>query len=90
MKSILLVSLALFTAFTSHALTHSWTNTLGGDWSVAANWLPHGVPLTDDDVLITSNGTYTVTILSNSVQVGNLTLAAAAARKRCSMAPSMF
>ena len=74
MKSILLASLAMFIACASQALTHSWTNILGGDWSVAANWLPHGVPLADDDVLIMSNGTYTVTILSNSVQVANLTL----------------
>ena len=30
----------------------TWTNGLGGKWSVAANWSPNGVPLAGDSVLM--------------------------------------
>ncbi len=55
----------LVTAFALH-LSHVraadiyWTNTLGGNWSDAVNWSPNQVPGTDDNALITQDGTYTV------------------------------
>ncbi|HTR40477.1 MAG TPA: hypothetical protein VMH87_02515, partial [Pseudomonadales bacterium] len=39
----------------------TWTNTAGGNWSSAANWVPNKVPGQFDDVAITVPGTYTVT-----------------------------
>jgi hypothetical protein len=39
-----------------------WTNTLGGNWRVPGNWSPNQVPSTNDDVFITQDGTYTVTV----------------------------
>jgi hypothetical protein len=43
-----------------------WTNIAGGNWSVAANWSPNQVPTFTNDVLITTNGTYTVTVNNNA------------------------
>lgn len=40
--------------------TRIWTNTAGGNWHVAANWKPSGVPSGSDSAYITNNGTYTV------------------------------
>ena len=52
-----------------------WTNTAGGNWSVAANWSSGSVPSSTDNVFIISNGTYTVT-LNVSATVSNLTVGA--------------
>ena len=46
----------------AHSATITWTNTSGGNWSVAANWSPNQVPTNTDNVLITTPGTYTVTL----------------------------
>lgn len=42
--------------------TVSWTNLSGGNWSAPANWDLHVVPGPADNVLVTSNGTYIVTL----------------------------
>jgi hypothetical protein len=42
--------------------TINWTNTSGGNWSVAANWSPNQVPDANDTVVITNDGDYTVTV----------------------------
>jgi hypothetical protein len=64
----------------AHGATITWTNTSGGNWSVANNWSPHQVPTNTDDVLITKPGTYTVTFdVINSypaTNANNLTLGA--------------
>jgi hypothetical protein len=39
--------------------TITWTNTSGGNWSVANNWSPNQVPTNADVVLITTPGTCT-------------------------------
>jgi hypothetical protein len=44
------------------AATINWTNTAGGNWSVAANWSPNQVPGSSDDSVVASNGIYTVTL----------------------------
>jgi hypothetical protein len=44
------------------AATIAWTNTAGGNWSVAANWDLNQVPGPSDDAVITASGTYTVTL----------------------------
>jgi hypothetical protein len=65
----------------AHCATITWTNTSGGNWSIAANWSPNQVPTNTDTVLITTPGTYTVTFdLANSIyyitNVASLTLGA--------------
>jgi hypothetical protein len=40
--------------------TYTWKG-VNGDWSVAADWTPSGVPGTGDTADITIAGTYTVT-----------------------------
>jgi hypothetical protein len=52
------------------ATSNVWTNTLGGDWSVASNWDPNAVP-NASDVTITNNGIYTITN-NSSVTVAQL------------------
>ena len=54
----------------------TWTNTSGGIWSDAANWSPNTVPGAGDAALITTSGSYTVTLDVN-VTVGSLTLGGA-------------
>ena len=64
----------------AHSATIIWTNTSGGNWSVANNWSPNRVPTNTDDVLITTPGTYTVALDVGrsyyTTNVGNLTLGA--------------
>src|ERR1043166_5155143 len=52
-----------------------WTNTAGGNWTTSANWSPNQVPGTNDNALIVSNGTYTVTVNANTT-VSNVTAGA--------------
>ena len=54
--------------------TTSWINGAGGSWYTAANW-DNGVPGATDDVCITLDGTYTVTV--SDFTVNSLTLGAA-------------
>jgi len=58
------------------AITRVWNNAAGGNWSVATNWTPDGVPGIGDDAQITLNGTYTVTLDANA-ELGSLTLGGA-------------
>jgi hypothetical protein len=66
----------------AHCATITWTNTSGGFWSDATNWSPNQVPGNTDNALITTPGTYTVTLdlapnFENPVtNAANLTLGA--------------
>ena len=80
MNRNLIVLVALLMAWamsrpTIHAATITWTNTSGGNWSATNNWSPNQVPTNTDNVLITTPGTYTVT-LDGYGSVANLTLGA--------------
>ena len=68
---IVLVSLAI--ASVTHAVTITWTNTAGGNWSVSNNWSPNQVPGVSDTALITNSGTYTITV-TTVVGVSNVFL----------------
>ena len=46
----------------AHCAAITWTNTSGGNWSVAANWNPNQVPTNADTALITTPGTYAVVL----------------------------
>jgi hypothetical protein len=59
-----------------HASTLMWTNTAGGSWGEPLNWSPHKEPAAADDVFISTDGTYTVTIDSGA-SANNVTLGAA-------------
>jgi hypothetical protein len=66
----------------TYCATITWTNSSGGNWSVAANWSPNQVPANTNDVLITTPGTYTVTLdldpnfFNTVTNAANLTLGA--------------
>lgn len=66
MKTRIPCLLAALTLLAASSLVHSatitWTNTSGGNWSATNNWSPHRLPATNDVVLITTPGTYTVTL----------------------------
>ncbi|GAB4365163.1 MAG: hypothetical protein Kow0042_04240 [Calditrichia bacterium] len=53
-----------------------WNNAAGGNWSDGANWDSGTAPQPGDDVFITLDGTYTVTLDVN-MDVNSLTLGAA-------------
>jgi len=46
------IVLFLFLIISGHSATITWTNTVGGDWGVAANWSPNQVPGSADTVVI--------------------------------------
>src|SRR6185295_13568065 len=68
------LSIAVVLGHHTHAADIHWSNPLGGDWNVAANWSPNQVPGPADNVFITNSGTYTVTLnvntTNNSVTLG--------------------
>ncbi len=55
----------------------SWTNSSGGNWSLAVNWSPNQVPGPADDAVITLAGSYTVLLDANAT-LSSLTLGGAA------------
>ena len=63
-------------SLTAGASTVTWTNTAGGAWSVPSNWSPNFVPGLSDDAVITSAGTYTIT-MDVSPTISSLTLGGA-------------
>ncbi len=72
-----LYALFVFTLVgTLDAAQINWTNTAGGNWSVAANWSPNQVPSSTDQVTITNPGNYTIN-LDVGATVGGLTLGGA-------------
>ncbi len=74
MKTLLaLLHLCFTSVLTATAATLVWTNTTGGNWNVAANWSPNQLPTVADDVFITNNGTYAVTLNVSSTN-GTLTV----------------
>jgi hypothetical protein len=52
------------------AATIVWTNLAGGNWNVAANWLPNLVPGSNDVAVITNAGTYTVALNASATIAG--------------------
>jgi G8 domain len=64
MKPVLthyLTFLALFFSIETMAITKTFTGASGGNWTVAANWSPSGVPADGDDVIIPDNITVNIT-----------------------------
>jgi hypothetical protein len=60
------------------AASYTWINNAGGNWNVAANWSPNGVPGGSDSAAITTTGSYTVAV-DDSESIGTLTLGASTA-----------
>ena len=79
---VLFLIIAALGSHLAHSATITWTNTSGGNWSVAANWSPNQVPANTDNALITTPGTYTVTLdlspdfMNTVTNAANLTLGA--------------
>src|SRR5262245_20152017 len=76
MRRILSLTGFILATLSASAVTRSWTNTAGGNWFVAANWSPNGVPGLLDTAQITNNGTYVVMIPTGAVSVAVLNLGA--------------
>jgi len=55
------------------AATRTWVDTGGGLWNDSANWSGGVIPDSTDDVFISANGTYTVTV-EQTAQFASLTL----------------
>jgi hypothetical protein len=86
MKHPLWLAGILFCA-TAPAADIIWTNTAGGNWSVAANWSPNQAPSTNDIAWITNNGIYTVT-LDTSVTLSGLALGGSSGTQTLSHTPA--
>jgi hypothetical protein len=71
---VLFVVLSFLAA--ARGATVTWTNTAGGGWQTAANWSPNQVPGPADTALITTPGSFNITLSAN-VTVNNFTLGAA-------------
>lgn len=57
--------------------TKAWNNPAGGSWSNGDNWDPVGVPGAGDDVIISVDGTYTVTLADPGASINSLTIGGA-------------
>ncbi len=64
-RTLSILSLLLSFVGAAHAAAVRWNNAAGGNWNVAANWLPAAVPTTSDTAVIDLPGTYTVTMNVN-------------------------
>src|ERR1039457_2346957 len=84
---IVLALLAI--ASVTHATTITWTNTAGGNWSVAANWSPNQVPGASDTAQITTSGTYAVTN-SGTASASVLTLGSASGTQTLNLSSGTF
>lgn len=69
----------LWTAATAGAVTAYWSNTAGGSWSTAGNWLDSLKPGPGTNVDINANGTYTTTANFAGVAVSNVAVGTASA-----------
>ncbi len=58
---LILITFFLFSSSVFAQTTYSWIGG-SGNWSVATNWSPNGVPTATDNVEIAATGTYTVTL----------------------------
>lgn len=67
----------------------AWTSANSGNWSTAANWSPNQVPGGSDNVFITNNGTYTVTIDANA-SVNTLTAGGSSGTQTLSLSSGTF
>jgi hypothetical protein len=77
-KVLLLPALLLLgTGHPARSATIVWTNSLGGNWNVAANWSPNQVPGPGDAANITAAGTYAGNVTVNT-SVGTLNIGGAA------------
>lgn len=74
-RTVLAAAVWSFSLLAAPAATLVWTNTAGGLWSTAANWLPNAMPGAGDTAIITNAATYTVT-LDGAVTVNTLVLGA--------------
>ena len=72
--------LAVLAAANLRGATITWTNTSGGIWSAPANWDPHVVPGLLDTAVITTPGTYMVTV-DTSVAIHGLILGGASGQQ---------
>jgi len=59
---VLFLFLLALSVWSATGANISWTNTSGGNWNVAANWDSGTVPGANDNAFVTNNGSYTVTI----------------------------
>ncbi|MGH9867979.1 MAG: MopE-related protein [Candidatus Polarisedimenticolia bacterium] len=73
MRGLILLAALILLAPSLRAETKSWANPVSGNWGDAGNWSPEGVPTSADDVLITQDGDYTVTV-NDTAAARSLTL----------------
>lgn len=66
----------------------AWLNNNGGDWNVATNWGPVGVPGGSDAVTIKRDGTYTVTITSTAAKANSVVLGGGTGQQTLSVSDS--
>jgi hypothetical protein len=88
-RSILALSVGLIVSASVSvpAATIAWTNLAGGNWSAPANWSPNQLPGASDNVFITSNGFYMVTMDVNAT-IGTLTVGSSGGEQMLAMGGS--
>src|SRR4051794_28240523 len=67
----------------------TWTNAVGGNWNIAANWSPNQVPGISDTAWITNNGNYTVTV-SDAEAVNVLSLGGTSGTQTLNLSSGAF
>jgi len=72
MYKFILIVVLLISSSAFAQTTYSWVGG-SGNWSVATNWSPNGVPTATDNAVIAGTGTYTVTLDGDST-INDLTI----------------
>ena len=61
MKKLLILLFSIFVHFAAFAVTKTYVGASNGNWSIATNWSPNGIPTASDDVIIPSGKTVIIT-----------------------------
>ncbi len=89
LQAFLIFTLFLALSCTASATTFIWTNTVSGNWNAVTNWSPNGVPGVGDTAIISTSGTYAITVNATE-SIGTLTMSAASGTQTLNLTAGTF
>ncbi len=90
MKRVIGLLLLCCSTLVCHAGDKHWANPVNGNFNDASKWTPNGVPNINDDVHISTNGSFTVTIDAGSFACRNLLIGGGIGEQRLIVTNSSY